>query len=178
MRQETHRFLSRGLTKPYLHVVVSSFGQGLQSTPLKWSLRSTWVPQFLPYISIPVCEESPELGVSHSLTKISQPQLRVRNGDRIHTQKHNAATHVGKPWNECKNIVSQWQDKIGARISLKTLEGVVAEFQIVAMLLRCLGTGRRRLGVPFIAPRCLAVFGFFIWKPKKFLSVGAPDWVL
>jgi hypothetical protein len=27
--------LSRGLAKTYLHSVVSSFGQGLQSTPLK-----------------------------------------------------------------------------------------------------------------------------------------------
>jgi hypothetical protein len=29
------RFLSHGSAKAYLHIVVSSFGQGLQSTPLK-----------------------------------------------------------------------------------------------------------------------------------------------
>jgi hypothetical protein len=44
--------LSRGSAKAYLHVVVSSFGQGLQSTPIKWARDQTWVPQFLPYINI------------------------------------------------------------------------------------------------------------------------------
>jgi hypothetical protein len=29
-----------------LHVVVTSFDQGLHSTPLKWSKDQTWVPQF------------------------------------------------------------------------------------------------------------------------------------
>jgi hypothetical protein len=29
-----------------LHVVVTSFGQGLHSIPLKWSKDQTWVPQF------------------------------------------------------------------------------------------------------------------------------------
>jgi hypothetical protein len=29
-----------------LHVVVTSFGQGLHSTPLKWSKDQTWVPRF------------------------------------------------------------------------------------------------------------------------------------
>jgi hypothetical protein len=28
-----------------LHIVVTSFGQGLHSTPLKWSKDQTWVPQ-------------------------------------------------------------------------------------------------------------------------------------
>jgi hypothetical protein len=52
MTQETQRFLSRGLAKAYLHILVSSFGQGLQSTPLKWSNDQTWVAQILPYINI------------------------------------------------------------------------------------------------------------------------------
>jgi hypothetical protein len=52
MTQETQWFLSRGSAKAYLHILVSSFGQGLQSTPLKWSNDQTWVARFLPYINI------------------------------------------------------------------------------------------------------------------------------
>jgi hypothetical protein len=73
--------------------------------------------------------------------------------------------------NKCKNIVSQLQLKTGTRISLKSMECVVTESQSVDVLLRCLGTGRRRIGVPFIAPRCLGAVGFFIWNDKNIISI-------
>jgi hypothetical protein len=41
---------------------------------------------------------------------------------------------------------------------------VVAEFQSVDMLLRCLGTGWRRLEGPFIAPRGLGAVASSKWK--------------
>jgi hypothetical protein len=49
--------------------------------------------------------------------------------------------------------ITQEQLKTGARISLKSLEDVVADCWSVGVLLRCLGTEWRRLGVPFISPR-------------------------
>jgi hypothetical protein len=68
MIQETQQFLSRGSSKAYLHVVVSSFRQGLQSTPLKWSKDQTWATiNSLDHNH--VREESPQLGISHSLTE-------------------------------------------------------------------------------------------------------------
>jgi hypothetical protein len=75
--------------------------------------------------------------------------------------------------NECKNTILQLQLKTGARISL---ECVVAEFWSVGVLLRCLGSGWRRLWVP-ISPRGLGAIGFSItiWKPKNFLSTSALD---
>jgi hypothetical protein len=70
MAQENQWFLSHGSAKAYLHIVVFSLKQGLQSTPLKWSKDQTWVPRFLPYHN-PVCEESPQIRVTQSLTQRS-----------------------------------------------------------------------------------------------------------
>jgi hypothetical protein len=47
--------LSRGSANAYFHVVVTSFGQGLHSIPIKWSNDQLWVPRlsslaiFLPF---------------------------------------------------------------------------------------------------------------------------------
>jgi hypothetical protein len=47
--------LSRGSSNAYFYIVVTSFGQGLHSIPLKWSNDQLWVPQvsslviFLPF---------------------------------------------------------------------------------------------------------------------------------
>jgi hypothetical protein len=65
---------------------------------------------------------------------------------------------------EHKNTISQEQFESGARISLKSLEGMVTKFQSVGMPLRCLGTSWRCLKGPFIAPMGLGVIAFFIWK--------------
>jgi hypothetical protein len=62
--------------------------------------------------------------------------------------------------------------KNDARISLKSLECVVAEFWRVGALLRCLGAGMRSLRDSFIALRSIGVVGFFIWKPKKIPLYG------
>jgi hypothetical protein len=66
-------------------------------------------------------------------------------GQQQHTQESQR--------DERKNTISQWQHKTGYQISLKTLEGMVKKFQSVGVLLRCLGSGWRRLEVPFYSPK-------------------------
>jgi hypothetical protein len=67
--QETQQFFL-WFGQSLLHVVATSFGQGLHSTPLKWSKDQTWVPRILTYINL-VYEETPQIGVSHALHKWS-----------------------------------------------------------------------------------------------------------
>jgi hypothetical protein len=52
-----------------------------------------------------------------------------------------------------------------ARISLKSLAGVVAGCRSVVYLLECLGAGWKWIGGPFIAPTGLGAIGSSIWKP-------------
>jgi hypothetical protein len=87
-----------------------------------------------------VCEESPPIGVSHNLTRWSQSK------------------------SEREYKITQEQLKTGTRISLKSLEDVVVECRGVGVLLRCLCTKWRCIGVPFVAPRGLRAVGVFIWK--------------
>jgi hypothetical protein len=97
---------------------------------------------------------------------------RVSEGDRVHTQEQIAATHARNAKTRAQvqdrtRITQNWR-----RIYLKSLECEVAKFPSVGMILRCLGTDWRRLGVPFIAPRGLEVVGIFIWNPRIFLVYG------
>jgi hypothetical protein len=71
--------------------------------------------------------------------------------------------------------ITQEQLKNIARISLKSLEGVVVECQSVGVLLRCLGAATRRLRVPFIAPSDLGAVGASFGSPKASLSACALD---
>jgi hypothetical protein len=55
--------------------------------------RSNLSTTLLPYISqYPGCEESLQVGVSHTLHKSDHNQNWSKGGSRIHTQEHNAAT--------------------------------------------------------------------------------------
>jgi hypothetical protein len=82
-----------------LHIVVTSFGQGLHSTPLKWSKDQTWVPQFSSlYQVFFLCEESPQVGVSHTIHNWSLSNTRVRGRRNTHNKPNhnNTRTQVEK----------------------------------------------------------------------------------
>jgi mevalonate kinase len=60
-------------------------------------------------------------------------------GERICTQKNNAITHTHKKQRQEREYkITQEQLKNNARISHKSLEGVVTECRSVGVLLRCL----------------------------------------
>jgi hypothetical protein len=79
-----------------LHVVVTSFGQGLHSTPLKWSKDQTWVPQFSSLYEIPLWG----ISTGWSLSRLTQEWGGTRN---IHTNLSNSNnTHTSEErsaWN-------------------------------------------------------------------------------
>ena len=91
-------------------------------------------------------------GVSYSLTQWSQSTLRVRR-EKIYAHKSTMQQHTQKKQRQEREYkITQEQLKNSALNSLKSLEGMVAECRSVCVLLRCLGTGRRHLWVPFITP--------------------------
>jgi hypothetical protein len=65
------------------------FGQGLHSTPLKWSKDRTWVTHLSSFVRN-------QVGVSHTLHKWSQSNSRVREGIRTHTSAQHNNTHKSK----------------------------------------------------------------------------------
>jgi hypothetical protein len=119
---------------------------------------------YLPYITNPVCEESPQVWSLSRLTQMITIKLRVREGEE-HGHKSTTQQHMHKKQRQKRhNNITQEKLKSGVLISLKSLEGVVAECRNCSMLLRCLGTAPWLLGVPFIAARGLGTVGSSIWK--------------
>jgi hypothetical protein len=81
--------------------------------------------------------------------------------------------------------ITQEQLKTGVRISLKSLEHIIAVYRNVGVLLRCLVHDWRCLGGPLIALRGLGVVASSIWKLQNFpvcerIGSGpvAPTWIL
>jgi hypothetical protein len=79
-----------------LHVVVTSFGKGLHSTPLKWSKNQTWVPQFSSLSQV-----FPLRGISTSwsllpLHNCSQVNHKSKGEVESNTHDKLAATHTHK----------------------------------------------------------------------------------
>jgi hypothetical protein len=74
-------------------------GQGLQSTPLKWSRDQTWVPRLSSLLYVPVCVEFPQVGVSHTLQNMITIKNKSKGGSSNTHKDTNAArprTHVRK----------------------------------------------------------------------------------
>jgi hypothetical protein len=114
-------------------------GWGLHSTSLKWSKDQTWVPLFFLISRILICEESPQLGASRSLTKDHKANLEW--GRKIGHTRANRSNTQEMQRQERKYTTTQEQHRTGARIYLKSLECKAAKFQSVGMLLRCFRTG-------------------------------------
>jgi hypothetical protein len=81
-----------------LRVVMTSFGQGLHSTPLKCSKDQTWVPHFLPYIKFSLVRNLHKL---ESLTRYTidlNQSTRVRGSTNTHRKpnRSNTRTRVKK----------------------------------------------------------------------------------
>jgi hypothetical protein len=131
-------------------------GRGLHSTPLKWSNdQLEYHGCFLSY-TFPVCEESPQLGVSRPYNKDLSESTRVREGSNTHKSPA-IRTHTAKTWAQMNH------NKFTTRTELKSLRESIKctemECGRLIMLNVCLGDSSMRLGVPFIAPRQLGAVG-------------------
>jgi hypothetical protein len=115
--------------------------------------RSTWIPRCYSLLcSFPVCEESPQLGVSRPYNKNQYEAQRVREGSN--TLKSTANTHT-----QDQDLSSRQYLEVLTRTELKSLrmsnKCARMKCEWSTMLKGCLVYSSMRLGVPFIAPRQL-----------------------
>jgi hypothetical protein len=127
-------------------------GRELHSTPLKWSNDQLEYHGVLLSLLFPVCEESPQLGVSRPYNKDQSESTRVR--EESNTHKSTAIrTHTAKTWAQMNST------RFTTRTKLKSLrmsiECAKTECEWSRMLRVCLVYSSMPLGVPFIAPRQL-----------------------
>jgi hypothetical protein len=127
-------------------------GRELHSTPLKWSNDQLEYHSFLLSLLFPVCEESPQLGVSCPYNKDQSESTRVREGSNTHKSTA-IRTHTAKTWAQMDST------KFTTRTELKSLrmsiECAKTECEWLRMLKVCLVFSSMRLEVPFIAPKQL-----------------------
>jgi hypothetical protein len=123
---------------------------------------------FFLLISFPVCEESPQVGVSRPYNKDQSESPRVRVGSNTHKSTE-IRTHTAKTWAQMN------RNKFTTRTELKSLTKSIkceeTECGRLRMLKVCLGDSSMRLGVPFIAPRQLGAVGGNFGR-QIFPSVG------
>ena len=115
-KHKRHDDLSCGSAKYktcLLHVVASN-GWGLHSTPLKWSNDQLEYHGVLFSLLFPVCEESPQLGVSRPYNKDQGEGTRVREGSNTHKSTAKR-TNTAKTWAQMNNT------RFTTRIELKSL---------------------------------------------------------
>jgi hypothetical protein len=129
-------------------------GRELHSTPLKWSNDQLEYHSVLLCLLFPVCEESPQLGVSHPYNKNHSESTRVREGSNTHKSTA-IRTHTAKTWAQLNNT------GFTTRTELKSLrmpiECAKTKCEWSRVLRVCLVYSFMHLGVPFIAPRQLGV---------------------
>jgi hypothetical protein len=119
--------------------------QPLSSDPMI-NLNTT---TFLPYLFFPVCEESPQVGVSHPYNKDHNESTRVRLGSNT----HKSAAHTHKLRLELKMKHKEFTTRTELKSLTQSIKCAETECGRLRMLSECLSVSSMRLGVPFIAQR-------------------------
>jgi hypothetical protein len=99
--RETRRFFPC-FDQSLLHVMVTSFGQGLHSTPLKWSKDQTWVQWCSSLYQSRLWGISTNLSLSR-LTQVINSKIGVRGSKNTHTRAQSQQQHTHKWRKEHKN---------------------------------------------------------------------------
>jgi hypothetical protein len=117
-------------------------GRELHSTLLKWSNDQLEYHGVLLSLLFPVCEESPQLGVSHPYNKDQSESTRVREGSNTHKSTA-IRTHIANTWAQMNNT------RFTTRTELKSLrmpiECAKTECEWSRMLRVCLVKASRPL---------------------------------
>jgi hypothetical protein len=140
--------------------------QPLSSDPMI-NLNTT---TFLCLSLFPVCEESPQVGVSHPYNKDHGESTRVRMGSNTHKS---ATIHTHKPRLELKMKHNEFIARTELKSLTQSIKCAETECGRLRMLEVCLGCSSMRLGVPFIAPRQLGAVGGILGR-QILPSVGWP----
>jgi hypothetical protein len=154
-----HSDLSRGSANAYFHVVVTSFGQGLHSIPLKWSNDQLWVPRLSSSV---VFSRLRGISTSWSLSPLqwwSHKKHRSKGGKATHARLNPQHTHAHKPRLELKTRRREFTTQTELKSLTQRSKCVEAESRSLKMLRECLVFCFICIGVPFIAPRQLGAVG-------------------
>jgi hypothetical protein len=144
-----------------LHVVVTSFGQGLHSIPLKWSKDQTWVPRLSSFSQVFPLWEPPQVGVSHPYKIDHNSTTRISEGMKPHTRQTYSDSCTQNKREEHKHSTTELQLNTSAQISINESKGVNSMSRRCCMFNEWLVFCSMHLGVPFIAPRQLGA----VWVP-------------
>jgi hypothetical protein len=159
-----------------LHVVVTSFGQGLHSTPLKWSKDQTWVPRFSSLYQV-----FPLWGIftSWSLSPLHnwyQVNHKSKRGSIIkHTRQTRSNSRTQVKREKHKDSTTVLQVKTSAQISILWSKSLNSMSRHCRMFNDCLVWSSMRIRVPFIAPRDLWAVGApfdKLWLPSVHERTG------
>jgi hypothetical protein len=107
---------------------------------------------FLFLITFPVCEESPQVGVSRPYNKYQSKSTRVREGSNTHKSAA-IRTHTGQDLSS--NEMHKFTTRTELKSQRKSIECADTECESLRMFKVCLVCSFMCLGVPFIAPRQL-----------------------
>jgi hypothetical protein len=114
---------------------------------------------FLSLSTLPICEESPQVGASRPYNKDHKESTRVRLGEQ-HTQYLNPQhNHAYKPRLELKTQHREFTTPTKLKSLTQRIKCMETEFGSLRMFLESLVLCSMRLGVPFIAPRQLGAIG-------------------
>jgi hypothetical protein len=136
-----------------LHVMVTSFGQGLHLIPLKWSNDQLWVPLFSSLVAF---SRLRGISTSWSLSPLqcwSQEKRKSKGGKETHTRLESQRTHTHKPRCKHKTRRREFTTQTVLKSLARWSECVVAKSRRLRMFSEWLVYCSMRLGVPFIAPR-------------------------
>jgi hypothetical protein len=114
---------------------------------------------FLSLSTLPVCEESPQVGASRPYNIDHKESTRVRLGEQ-HTQDLNPQqNHAHKPRLELKTQHREFATQTELKSLTQRIKCVETESGSLRMFLESLVLCSMRLGVPFIAPSQLGAVG-------------------
>jgi hypothetical protein len=157
------------ITLAYLHVVASQWTRvalnPLSSDPMI-NLNTT---SFLCLSLFPVCEESPQVGVSRPYNKNHSESTRVRVGSNTQIRNN---THAHKPRLELKMKHNEFTTRTELKSLPQSIKCAKTECGRLRILRVCLGDSSMRLGVPLIAPRQLGAVGGHLGR----LILSSVEW--
>jgi hypothetical protein len=141
-----------------LHVVVTSFSQGLHSIPLKWVPRLSFFSQVFPLWGI---------STSWSLSPLQDwSQLNHKNkggNETTHTRQTCSDSRSQNEREEHKDSTAELQLNTSAQISINESKGTNSMSRRCWMSNECLVSCSMHIGVPFIAPRQQGA----VWVPES-----------
>jgi hypothetical protein len=122
--QETRWFylvVRPGITLAYFHVVASQWTR-VAINPFQVIQWSTWIPQFLPYISFSVCEESPQVGASHPYKVDHNTKHKIKGGKETHTRLESQQQYAHKSRRGHTRTMPQVHNTLSAQISVTMIQ--------------------------------------------------------